>query len=93
MSYPLQQLSPNGGGGWTSMPLPMEMISNFDDIDMELDFYNMFSSENEVQMFQFLPPDDTSNNNSNSEFKPSSSWDLRLVNVKTEKDCCIRLHL
>lgn len=73
MSYPLQQLSPNGGGGWTSMPLPMEMISNFDDIDMELDFYNMFSSENEVQMFQFLPPDDTNNNNSNSEFKPSSS--------------------
>lgn len=71
MSYPLQQLSPNGGGGWTSMPLPTEMISNFDDIDMELDFYNMFSSENEVQMFQFLPPDD--NNNSNSELKPSSS--------------------
>lgn len=50
-----QQQSPNNG--W-AMPLPTEMIAHFDDIDMEMDFLNMFSSENEIQMFQFLPPND-----------------------------------
>jgi hypothetical protein len=47
-----QQQSPNNG--WT-MPLPTEMIAHFDDIDMEMDFLNMFSPENEIQMFQYLP--------------------------------------
>lgn len=47
-----QQQSPNSG--WT-MPLSTEMIAHFDDIDMEMDFLNMFSPENEIQMFQYLP--------------------------------------
>jgi len=40
--------------GW-AMPIPSEMITHFDDIDMELDFFNMFSCENEMAMLQFLP--------------------------------------